>query len=41
MVAAIALVVLVAVAVTAAVNVSNIFQPEQVQAVPVSVADLQ
>lgn len=41
MVAAVALVLVVAVGVTAAVNVSQIFQPQQVQAVPVSVADLQ
>lgn len=41
MVAALALVVLVAVAVTASVNVAQIFQPQAVQAVPVSVADLQ
>lgn len=41
MVAALALVVLVAVGVTAAVNVSNIFQPQTVQPVPISVADLE
>ena len=41
MVMALALVVLVAVGVTASVNVAQIFQPQQVQAVPVSVADLQ
>ena len=41
MVAALALVVLVAVGVTAAVNVSNIFQPQTVKPVPISVADLE
>jgi len=41
MVAALALVVLVAVGVTAAVNVSNIFQPQTVKPVPITVADLE
>jgi hypothetical protein len=41
MVAALGLVVLVAVGVTAAVNVSNIFQPQTVKPVPISVADLE
>ena len=41
MMAALALVVLVAVGVTAAVNVTNIFQPQTVKPVPISVADLE
>ena len=41
LVAAVALVVLVAVAVTASVNVAQIFKPSTVQPVPISVADLE